>query len=130
MLSQTFVPTDKHDLASADAAVRAGFPAVESVLPELVVWLQDYNWPVARVLAPFLATIGLPMVPHIDTVLATDDDLWKYWMISCLIGENRSLFLHYESELNRMANHPTEHERQQELDDIAQDAIEKQNQSG
>jgi len=79
------VPTDKSDLERASAAVEAGYPAVAPVLRELVEWLQDYNWPVARVLVPFLQSIGAPLVPHIWRVLRSDDDVWKYWVISLLI---------------------------------------------
>ena len=125
MQLEPFIPKHKTDLASAEAAVRAGYPAVEPILPDLISWLQDYNWPVAQILAPFLATIGTPMIPHIDSVFATSDDVWKYWMISCLIGESDALFSYYKHEMVRLANQPTEHEHQQELDEVARDAIEK-----
>ena len=84
---ESLIPNHKSDLASAKAAVSAGHPAVESILPDLIFWLQDYNWPVAKILAPFLASIGSPMIPHIDAVFATNDEIWKFWIISCLSGE-------------------------------------------
>jgi hypothetical protein len=73
----------------ARAAVEAGYPAVATILGELIEWLQDYNWPVAHVLEPFLRTIGEPLVPHIWHVLRSDDELWKYWVISLLITAAR-----------------------------------------
>ena len=119
------VPEDKHDLDAANAAVRAGYPAVEPVLDELTEWLQDYNWPVADILAPFLASIGKPMIPRIDHVFSTDDDIWKYWMISCLIKKNRDLFKHYKPLLIRIATSPTENEKREELDEVARDALDE-----
>ena len=62
----SLIPKSKSDLETANRAVAAGYPAVKPVLGELVEWLKDYNWPVAHVLAPFLAKIGIPLVPHID----------------------------------------------------------------
>ena len=86
------LPQDKCDLERARALVALGYPAVVPVLPELMVWLQDMNWPVAEIVAPFLATIGLPLVPHIRQVLATDDEAWKMWVmqeLSSHIKESR-----------------------------------------
>ena len=123
MTHETLVPKHKSDLAVARAAIDAGYPAVGPVLPELTEWLQDHNWPVAKVLAPFLASIGRPMIPHIDLVLASNDAGWKYWIISCIIGENALLLTHYHEELCRITNQPTDNERHHELDDVAREAV-------
>lgn len=74
---QDLVPTHKKDLERAEAAVKAGYPAVEPILGRLIEWLQDCNWPVAHVLAPFLESVGAPLVPHIWRVLRTNDDIWN-----------------------------------------------------
>ncbi|MER8435665.1 DUF5071 domain-containing protein [Mesorhizobium sp. M1312] len=55
------LPENKHDTAKAAALVALGFPQVE---PQIMEWLQDMNWPVARVLAPLV-----PLAPHIRTIL-------------------------------------------------------------
>lgn len=39
------IPTDKHDLAAVANAARLGYPAINAILPELLEWLQDINWP-------------------------------------------------------------------------------------
>lgn len=80
------VPQHKTDIARAEAAVEAGWPAVSIVLPDLLEWLQDYNWPVAHVLAPFLATIGLPALPHIKSILGSNDETWKYWILANVVA--------------------------------------------
>src|SRR5688500_18615540 len=48
----SLVPRNKHDRKRAAAAIAAGYPAVAPVLPEMLEWLQDMNWPVAQDLAP------------------------------------------------------------------------------
>ena len=83
-LSQ-LVPKDKLDLDTARAAVEAGYPLIAPILPDLLQWLQDCNWPVAHVLAPFLASIGEPLVPHVANVMEGDDYVWKYWMIGAIM---------------------------------------------
>jgi len=119
------VPEGKHDIDTAQAAVYAGYPNVEPVLDELTEWLQDYNWPVAGILAPFLASIGKPMIPRIDHVFSTDDNIWKYWMIVCLIEKNDELFEHYKETLERIALRPSEEEKREELDEVSREALEE-----
>ncbi len=117
------VPAHKSDLETADAAISAGYPAVEPVLTELLEWLKDFNWPVARRLQPILASIGLPLVQPIDRAFASNDETWQYWIIVCLLSENQDLRKHYQSVLSEIANHPTDLQRQHELDRVAKNAL-------
>jgi len=104
---RALVPRGKWDLARAEEAVAAGYPAVDPILPELLEWLQDYNWPVAHVLVPFLASIGIPLVPHVRHVLDTDDEIWKYWVVSIIMGESNEVAAAFRDELERLARSPT-----------------------
>mgnify|MGYP000317136224 CR=1 FL=1 len=117
------VPKDKHDIATAQAAVQAGYPAVVPVLSELVAWLQDYNWPVAKVLAPFLATIGIAMLPQVQAVLVSDDLVWKRWVLSCVVSESKELAEAVKAELLRLAHAATPSEREEGLEEIALDIV-------
>lgn len=120
---EQFVPKDKHDTATVQAAIQAGYPAVAPVLPELVAWLQDYNWPVAQVLAPFLATIGIALLPHVQTVLVSDDLVWKRWVLSCVVSKSKELAQAVSAELLRLAHEATPSEREEDLEEIALDII-------
>lgn len=93
------------------------------MLSELMDWLKDYNWPVAKVLAPFLADIGRPLVPFIDHVFSTRDETWQYWMIVCLISCNDDLFEHYKPALLEYVRNPTANDRHHELDQVAREAL-------
>jgi len=114
------IPRNKMDTERAEAAVAAGFPVVAPILPDLLEWLQDMNWLVAGILAPFLASIGCPLIPHIRNILATDDEIWKYWIISRIMGESREVAEAFRGELERMAYSPTESERREELNEAAE----------
>ena len=121
---QALLPVDKNDLARAEAAVTAGYPAVEPILGPLVEWLRDCNWPVARVLAPFLQSIGAPLVPHIRDVMHSDDDVWKYWVIGTLIPSlPMDSAAEFRPELERLACAPTPSERTGELDEKAREVL-------
>ena len=74
------IPKSKHDHEAADSAA-AGYPVAAPILPNLLETVQDMNWPVAQTLAPFLATIGEPLAPHIRKIFETDDKIWKAWVI-------------------------------------------------
>jgi hypothetical protein len=119
------IPTSRHDLARARAEVEAGYPAIDPILGELIAWLQDANWPVARVLTPLLQSIGAPLAPHIRHVLRTGDDVWKYWVIGLLIPSlPEDAAAEFRPELERLGYTPQLHERTEELDERARAVLE------
>jgi hypothetical protein len=119
------LPQDKFDTRRAEAAVNAGYPAVEPFLPELLEWMQDCNWPVAQTLAPFLSSIGLPLAPHVKRILETNDYIWKYWIILLLMRDSQELAAAFRHELIRLVSAPTECEKQEGIDEVAQKVIQK-----
>lgn len=121
----TFIPRDKFDLAAANAAIGAGWPQIEPVAEQLLQWVQDVNWPVAKVLAPFLAGIGAPLAPYIRRVLAGNDEVWKYSLIGSVVARSQDLALVLRSELERIAFEPTPSERAEEVANIAREALEQ-----
>ena len=103
--------------------VRIGYPEIAPLIPELLGWLQDGNWPIARQLAPFLAAIGLPLVPHIRHVLATDDGLWKDWILCTVVKASRELRQELQGDLQRIATSPNRDEHAEEVDLYAQELL-------
>jgi hypothetical protein len=122
---QRLIPIGKADVERAEAAIAAGYPAVAPILGKLVEWLQDYNWPVAHVLAPFLESVGAPLVPHIWHVMRSNDDIWKYWVIGILIQSlPEDVAVEFRPELERLAYSPQPDERKEELNERARDVLE------
>jgi hypothetical protein len=118
------IPRGKADLDRARAAVQAGYPAVAPILPELTAWLQDYNWPVAHILAPFLASIGAAIAPCLQQVLDSDDDVWKYWILKLIIPSlPEHVAAEFRTELERLCNAPSERERREGLDQQARQIL-------
>lgn len=118
------VPRHKHDIERAEAAVAAGYPAVAPVLPALLEWLQDANWPVARVLAPFLGEIGVPLESAVREVLKGPDHTWKYWLLLQVVARSSALKQSLRPELERLAVAATTEEQQEELDEVARSLLE------
>ena len=118
------LPKDKCDTEQAQALVALGYPAVKPVLPELMEWIQDINWPVAHVIAPFLATIGLPLVPYIRQVFATSDEMWKIWVLYALVEMSPAIFNAVQEDVQRIADTPPQNEDQEALQEAAREVLE------
>ena len=121
----SLIPREKHDIERAEAAIKAGYPAIEPILPGLLEWMQDINWHVARVLAPFLASIGAPLLPYIERIFSTDDHIWKRWIMLYIISESEKLAIAFRTELERLAYYPTKIEVEEELNENAQSVLEE-----
>ena len=117
------LPKHKSDLEAAQKMIDLGWPAVEPVIGELLEWLQDYNWPIAKSLAPFLSSIGEPLVPYLRTILDTTDHDWKYWILELLVKKSREIANQVRDQLERLVSAPTPNEAAAELNLIAQDII-------
>ena len=119
----TLLPRDKSDTKKAEAIVALGYPAVELILAELVEWMQDVNWPVAQVLQPFLASVGTPLAPHVRRVLSATDEVWKHWILYCVVRESPELAASLSTELRRLATLPTPGEIQEDIDALAREIL-------
>jgi hypothetical protein len=116
------LPRDKVDTERAEAIIRLGYPEVEPILPELLEWMQDINWPVAQVLYPFLAKVGAPLAPHVRRILETEDHIWKYWVLG-IVAESTQLQAALRSELDRIAQRPTPGELAEEVHLVAKEIL-------
>ena len=109
------LPHTKHDVDNASTLVLMGYPAIEHVLPQMLEWLQDLNWPVAAIFQPFFVSVGRPLAPHIRSVLAGDDDAWKYNLLIAVVARSPELANALRPELERIASRPTDGELLEEV---------------
>jgi hypothetical protein len=66
--------------------------------------MKDYNWPVAHVLAPFIAGIGTPVVPYLRPILDGDDAIWQYWILTTVLSHAPApVIAELRSQLERLA---------------------------
>lgn len=116
---RSMLPRTKYDLERAEAIAAIGYPGVAPVLPELLEWMKDMNWPVAKIIAPFLATIGAPLAPFVREIFSTDDAIWKEWILGNLIEESPALFDAVQSDVRRIAFGATHNEDEESLRNAA-----------
>ena len=117
------VPRHKSDLQVARDVEGRSFAEVEPIVPALLEWTQDRNWPVARTLCPFFASIGVPLVPYLRRVFATDDESWKYEVIVSIIRPSLELCSALSTDLQRMVDSPTAAEEKEEVNVVASEAL-------
>ena len=121
------IPTTKFETEKASALVQLGFPAVEPVMPQILEWLQDLNWPVGHIFQPFLVRIGEPLAPYIRTVLAGEDDGWKYSLLRVVVDQSVELASVLRPELEHVARNPSVGETKEEVDQVALQILEALN---
>ncbi|QYF91807.1 DUF5071 domain-containing protein [Massilia sp. PAMC28688] len=114
-------PVDKHDVGTAKAIVTAG----DAGDPRLLDWVADLNWPVAQTLVPFLASAGRIVAPGIREVLASDDDTWKWSVVTGIIARSPELVMLLRPELERMVKVPSQGERDEGLDQVASELLDR-----
>jgi len=118
------IPEDKHDIAAIDRARLVGFPLLNQILPELLVWLRDSNWPVAVETASLLSEANVEITPHIKVVLDSEDGIWKYWTLKLVVSNlSFDVLGELRGELVRLANYPTQNDRLEEVDIVALEIV-------
>lgn len=65
------LPTHKADVETARRLAECSIDELEPILAEILTWIQDYNWPVAKILGPVLANCDDRIVTHVRAVLAS-----------------------------------------------------------
>ena len=93
---------------------------IDAIIPELLEWIQDMNWPVAPSIIRVLAAHRKATEKYLPALLKPEqnDAEWKRHIIAYLLrewtsypGDDR-----ITNEIARIADHPTEAERQEEVD--------------
>jgi hypothetical protein len=115
------IPKNKSDIETAEKLNRYSIDELRPIIPALLEWMQDGNWPVFYPIRLFFEKHVEEIQNEILDILKTNDNLWKYWIILNLgkgINDKRLI-----SEIKRIAFNPTEFEKAEELDEISKELI-------
>ncbi|MBS4209513.1 DUF5071 domain-containing protein [Bacillus sp. FJAT-50079] len=122
--SKDCLPRNKHDFIRVYQLKSIKRSGLIHLLPGLMEWIKDMNWPIAKEVAELLLTFPNELVPLLKTVLATNDDVWKYWCLECLVKKLPvELQMQLKDELVRLAKEPKEGEKLEELDETAMEIL-------
>ncbi|AZK45164.1 DUF5071 domain-containing protein [Paenibacillus lentus] len=100
------VPQHKSDYERVSLLKHQPLQKLKIILPELLEWLQDGNWPIAK-----------------DN---SNDGCWKYFVLHGLVNRlPRDILQELREDLERMLNNSSRDEKEEELDDILQELLER-----
>ena len=116
---QTLLPTHKHDVARTKQLLALSDEAsLIALLPELLPWLQDVNWPVCRVLTPSLERLGDGLLPQLRTVLQGHGAIWKLNLLQ--LAQAAGLVAQLRPDLQRLIAKATASDPAEGVQDLAQ----------
>jgi hypothetical protein len=106
------IPKNKHDHEVIDDLKKLSFEQLQPIVPDLLEWLQDMNWPIARPVADILKPFADKIAPDIIKIFKTDDGIWKMWVLVNLTvnATDPALLI----EIERIAKFPTRDEVEEE----------------
>lgn len=115
----TLIPKDKFDIETVEKLKNYPISEIEPIIPDLLTWIQDFNWPVAPIIAEYLQTNSSMLTEHIIEILKGTDEVWKYWTMSVFVRELDLVDQQVMDEVIRIANNPTADEINEEVQDLA-----------
>ncbi|MFB8375360.1 DUF5071 domain-containing protein [Paenibacillus taichungensis] len=114
-----WLPRDKHDFEAVRKLSELSNEELRDIIPELMEWLQDGNWPIFRSVEDLLLRFEEELIPYIQNVFNTKDPQWEYFMLTGLISRLPSRYLIVlKDDLERILKNPTEDEMLEELDEV------------
>ncbi|MDN4600636.1 DUF5071 domain-containing protein [Paenibacillus sp. F6_3S_P_1C] len=120
------LPRDKHDLERVEQLKTESLENLRLILPELLEWLQDGNWPISDPIEDILINFQYELIPYIREILDTNDVGWKYFLLDGLVRKlPDNILRELEQDLRRIINRPTKDEKTEEVDEIAREILER-----
>ncbi|WP_315372820.1 DUF5071 domain-containing protein [Paenibacillus xylanexedens] len=120
------LPSDKHDFEAVRKLSEFSDVELKVIIPELMEWLQDGNWPISKPVENLLLRLGEDLIPHIKDVLQTQDPQWEYFILVGLIDRLPISHLSMlQTDLVRILESPTPSEVLEELYEVIVELLEK-----
>ena len=79
------IPQHKHDFEAIKQLQAATSQQIVPLLPELLKWIQDMNWPVAEPVLEILMQYPTEITPLVEEVLLGNDEMWIYWCLERIV---------------------------------------------
>ena len=104
------VPKNKFDFSGIEELKKLSDKEIVSVIPDLLAWMKDMNWPVAKEMPALLAPRQKALIPHIIEILQPEqlECDWKTWIIDFLLPLlDEKYLLMLTPSLERIVKNPT-----------------------
>lgn len=107
------IPKHKDDQKVIEQLKKLSFDEIRPIVPDLLEWLQDINWPIASPIAEVLRPFIDKIASDIINILKTNDGIWKLWTLTTLLRATKNPIL--LKEVDRIAKFPTRDEIEEEV---------------
>ncbi|MCM3702483.1 DUF5071 domain-containing protein [Paenibacillus macerans] len=119
-----YLPKDKMDLEGVAHLKTLSSNELIPLIPDLIEWLQDINWPVASELSKLLMPMEDELIPHIKEIVNSNDSQWKYCILSNLVRNFTTRNkVRLKDELMRLSNNPNNEDIKEEIDNLAKEIL-------
>jgi hypothetical protein len=115
------IPKHKGDTETAEQLKHYSYETLKPIIPNLLEWLQDCNWPVAYPVSQFLTSICDDISVEIMEAFQQRDTIWNYWLLLHFGTITQDKL--FREEIIRIAQNPTKQEINEELYTVAQEII-------
>lgn len=133
---EELIPKNKFDLSGIDELRKLSDEEILPILPNLLEWMKDMTWPVAKEMPALLSSHPKVLIPSIIEALQPEqmECDWKTFMIQVLLPLlDKEYLLELKPSLERIAQFPTwgesdegtDHEAKHLLDMISYEFTEK-----
>ncbi|MDI3321291.1 DUF5071 domain-containing protein [Pinibacter soli] len=107
------IPKHKDDQEVIEGLKKLSFEEIKPIVPDLLKFLQDLHWPIARSIAGVLDEYSDRLVPDLLQILKTNDGMWKLGILTAFGRKEKDhIFL---KEIERIAKYPTKDEIEDEV---------------
>jgi hypothetical protein len=79
-------PQSKHDFDTVDRLDKIPSREWQHLVPELLTWLQDANWPIFLPVRDLLLKCPRSVVEPLRRIFEGDDDAWQYYTLEFLVS--------------------------------------------
>ncbi|UEG54501.1 DUF5071 domain-containing protein [Mucilaginibacter daejeonensis] len=118
---RALMPKDKFDDSGIADLKKLSFDDVKDMIPDLLVWLQDMNWPVAFSVAEVLRPFTDKITPQIVDILRSNDEMWVYWILNNIARYSSDPLV--VAEIERIRKFPTKGEIENGIDELATEIL-------
>ena len=105
---KNLIPKSKSDYTVIEGLKKLSFEEIKPIIPDLLEWLQDINWPIPNSISDVLKPFADKLTPYLLKILKTNDGTWKLWILTVFGRQTKDECL--LKEIGRIAKFPTKDE--------------------
>ena len=120
------VPKNISDFSGMEELKKLSDEEIAPVIPDLLAWMRDMNWPVAKEMPDLLAQHQKVLIPHIIEILQPEqwECDWKTYIILFLLPLlDEKYLLMLKPALERIVKNPTRGELSEDTNMAAEDIL-------